>query len=125
MAPFNSGCNITDPQSLNGSATLPPLEAEEARTHLLQPPKPIYRFGGKLPTALAHLRDECRWVAWDYFWKVGRWTKPPFDPRTGRYASVSDPATWETFDEALAGMQRQELAGVGLVITENWWGQWL
>jgi hypothetical protein len=97
-------------QSANGAA---------ARAHLARPPKPAYRFAGELPTALAQLRDEPLWVAWDYCWKGGRWTKPPFNPRTGRYASISDPATWGTFDEALAGMQRHDLAGVGLVLTES------
>ncbi len=85
----------------------------------VRPQKPFYRFSGDLPTALAHLRDDARWVAWDYRWKDGRWSKPPFDPRTGRHASVSDPATWGTFDMAVRGMERHGLAGVGLVLTEN------
>ena len=56
---------------------------------------------------------------WDYRLKDGKWTKPPINPRTGRLASVSDPATWVTFDDALAGMERHGLAGVGLVLTED------
>jgi hypothetical protein len=86
--------------------------AENAR-----PAKPSYRFSGILPPALNHLRDQPRWVAWDYRWKNGRWTKPPIDPKTGRLADVSDPKTWATFDVALAGMQKYKLAGVGLVLT--------
>ena len=83
-------------------------------------PKPSYRFAGdELPAALEHLRHERRWVAWDYEWRNGRWTKPPRDPRTGGYASVADPATWGTFTEALAGTKRHGLAGVGLVLTDD------
>jgi len=78
--------------------------------------KPFYHFRGELPAALAHLRDQPRWVAWNYVRKRGRWTKPPIDARTGRLASVSNPATWATFDVALAGMERHGLAGVGLVL---------
>jgi hypothetical protein len=83
----------------------------------MRPERPPYRFNGKLPVALAHLRDQPRWVAWDYRLINNRWTKPPFDPRTGRNASVSDPKSWSTFDVALAGMKRHGYAGVGLVLT--------
>lgn len=82
-----------------------------------RPEKPACRFTGEIPPALAHLRDEPCWVAWGYVWKNGRWTKPPFNPRTGRPASISDPATWATFDVAVDGADRHVLAGVGLVLT--------
>ena len=119
--PLNGNAAPTSHQPWRRSqATEPPVEeAEEVREHFAQPPKPDYRFVGGLPAALAHLRDDRRWVAWDYRYRNGRWTKPPFNPGTGRYASVSDPATWGTFDEAVAGMERHGLAGVGLVLTEN------
>ena len=82
--------------------------------------KPSYRFrGNEPPAALAHLRDKRCWVAWDYRFKNGRWTKPPFNPRTGRLASVTNPKTWGTFDEALASMNKHGLAGVGLVLTRE------
>jgi hypothetical protein len=80
--------------------------------------KPSYRFRGELPDALAYLRDEPRWVAWDYRLRDGRWTKPPFNPQTGQFASVSDPATWGTFEQALAATRRYGLAGVGPVLTK-------
>ena len=80
--------------------------------------KPVYRFGGQLPAALVDLRDKPRWVAWDYVGKGNHWTKLPINPHTGRTASVSDPNTWATFDEAHAGMKQYGLAGVGLVLSE-------
>jgi hypothetical protein len=82
-------------------------------------PKPPYRFIGELPGALAHLRHIPQWVAWDYCPKDGKWTKPPFNPRTGRHASVSDRATWGTFDAALAGMEKYGFVGVGVALDEN------
>jgi primase-polymerase (primpol)-like protein len=82
--------------------------------------KPSYQFhGDKPPAALAHLRDKRCWVAWDYRLKNGKWTKPPINPRTGQLASVTDAETWGTFDEALACMKRHDLAGVGLVLTDD------
>lgn len=82
-------------------------------------PKPAYRFGGQLPVALADTREQPRWVAWDYVRKGNHWTKLPINPHTGRAASVSDPNSWSTFDQALAVMKRHDLAGVGLVLTEE------
>src|SRR5262249_45292286 len=84
-----------------------------------RPPKPSYLFSGDLPSALEHLRDELRWVSWDYVWKVKRrkWDKPPFNPITGEFALVNNPETWASFGAALAGMHRHKLAGVGFVLT--------
>jgi primase-polymerase (primpol)-like protein len=95
------------------------LPADREVSDDMRPAKPFYRFDGKLPAALAHLRDEPRWVAWDYIPKNNQWTKPPINPHTGRNASVSDPKTWGTFDEAFAAVKRYGLAGVGLVLTTD------
>jgi hypothetical protein len=81
------------------------------------PGKPTYRYSGHLCLALAPLRFTPRWVSWDSRLKGGRWTKVPINPRTGRAASVSDPSTWGTFDEALAAIQQFHLTGVGVVLT--------
>jgi hypothetical protein len=103
-------------QSQNGAtfaAAATPNDDDDRRTA-----KPSYRFNCEVPLALAHLRNEPRWVAWNYRWieKARKWTKPPLDPRTGRNASVGNPQTWTTFDVAVAGMERHGLAGVGLVL---------
>jgi hypothetical protein len=60
-----------------------------------------------------------QWVGWRHVLKNGRWTKVPVDPRTGRNASVSDPNTWGTFDEACAAIERFGLDGLGLVLTDD------
>src|SRR5262245_35207558 len=69
-------------------------ERDAMSTDNSRPPRPHYRFLGELPAALHFLRDRKCWVAWDYCWKRRKWTKPPFDPRTGEFASVGEPATW-------------------------------
>lgn len=60
-----------------------------------------------------------QWVAWEWKWVGGRFTKVPRNPVTGRHASANDPATWATFDAAFAFAQCQRLPGVGFVVTED------
>jgi hypothetical protein len=86
-----------------------------------RPPKPAYRFAGDAPPpALAHLRNERRWVAWRYEWRGGKWTKPPIAPATGRAARSNDSTTWGTFDEALTLVsRRKDLAGIGVMLTDD------
>jgi hypothetical protein len=43
-----------------------------------------------------------RWVNWQHELKGDLWKKPPLDPKTGRYASHSDPATWGMFEQAVS-----------------------
>ncbi len=45
------------------------------------------------------------------------WSKPPRDPRTGIKADKTDPAAWGTIYEAIDGMHRHGLAGVGFCVT--------
>jgi hypothetical protein len=85
------------------------------------------------PTALpvnaeaipAVLRERPQWVCWRWTWKrgsngrPGKWDKPPLDPRTLRLADSTDPATWATFEEALAAYQRGGLDGIGFVPVDD------
>ena len=71
-------------------------------------------------TIPSELRAIPQWVCWR--WKHvpeqrKPWTKPPVDPNTGQAASVTDPATWGTFETAIGAMRRLALPGVGLVLT--------
>ena len=71
----------------------------------------------KLPRALAHVRDERVWVCWRWFWNGKKWTKPPYragDPE--RYASTSDPATWGTYEEAVAQALAGKADGIGFAV---------
>ena len=71
-----------------------------------------------LPAAFVCFAPEPKWVAWRYHQRGnGKPTKLPVNPHDGRFASVSDPATWGTFEKAKARAKAGRLAGVGLVLT--------
>jgi hypothetical protein len=92
----------------------PPLASET------KPPRPAAPevCTENIPTAL---RERNQWVAWRYEWraKEERWAKVPISPRTGRYASSTDPATWTSFGEALGYHRnsRQATDGIGFVFS--------
>ena len=47
------------------------------------------------------LRERPQWVNWRAEERNGKMTKIPICPTTGDYASVSEPSTWTSFDEAV------------------------
>jgi hypothetical protein len=69
------------------------------------------------------LREIPRWVPWclEFDPKRDNWTKVPHDPGTWERASVTDPTTWGTFNEALdvcfGGAGRYD--GIGVVLTAD------
>jgi hypothetical protein len=69
-----------------------------------------------IPDELKQLEQ---WVCWDDRRRDEKWTKVPLDPKTGRAASSTNPATWGTFHQALDYYQRHDLAGIGFVFTPN------
>jgi hypothetical protein len=72
-----------------------------------------------IPVSLLSLR---RWVCWRWIWDQaadggkGKWTKPLFDPRTGRHASSNDTATWSDFDTVISHHRRGEYDGIGITL---------
>ncbi len=74
---------------------------------------------GSLADALARvpaeLKAEARWVCWRREERGGKATKLPVDARTGRMAKSTDPATWATFEDAVAAVGRWRCDGVGFV----------
>lgn len=66
------------------------------------------------------LRERPQWVAWRYVTRNGKQTKIPVDARAGNEASSTDPATWCSFEEAMAAWQRNlALNGVGFVFSPD------
>ena len=59
------------------------------------------------------LKDRRAWVTWRAEARAGRIIKPPYNPQTGRLASCADPATWASFEEALAACQGGDFDGIG------------
>lgn len=64
------------------------------------------------------LRDEPRWVVWAAEGPAGaKPIKMPYDPTlSDKRAKVNDPATWGTFDQAVAAFEEGGYAGVGIVL---------
>lgn len=69
------------------------------------------------------LRKLAQWVCWQAGPpdERGKFDKVPVDVHSGRLASTTDPATWSTFDEALAYYQAHggQVAGLGFVFAEG------
>lgn len=70
----------------------------------------------------AELQAVPHWLVWRYVWKPAKgngkakWDKPPFDAKTAKPASSTDPATWATFAAALAAYRRGGWDGIGFVV---------
>ncbi len=64
------------------------------------------------------LKELPQWVGWQLRVRDGRRTKVPVQPN-GRVASVSDPASWSSFEAVQAAYldQPSQFAGVGFVLT--------
>jgi hypothetical protein len=108
-----SACNSIAPRKHD-------VEAAEAR------PRAVQVNPDLVPAVLKTLR---RWVSWKWHRRRNskgrwRWTKPPVNPRTGRLASPTNPATWGTFDEAMAYLEAHpdKVDGVGFVLGDGWAG---
>jgi putative DNA primase/helicase len=76
-----------------------------------------------LPVNFEHipkqLRDCDHFVVWKYAIIDDEIKKPPLSPKTGRAASVRNPATWGSFQEAQSAYETGKFAGVGIVLTSN------
>lgn len=59
-----------------------------------------------------------QWICWRYE-DIGaaKPTKVPYDAKTGRLASVSDPATWSDFQTAVDAIQKGNYSGIGFVFS--------
>lgn len=72
---------------------------------------------GNIPN---EMRTYKQWVVWRYEDRdADKPTKVPYSPASNRMASVSDPATWGSFDDAVAAMETSWYAGIGFVLTDN------
>jgi len=60
-----------------------------------------------------------RWICWRYEQVGGEDKKPPYDPKTGEYASINESNTWGDFETALGAYQSGDYDGIGYVLTEE------
>jgi putative DNA primase/helicase len=71
----------------------------------------------RFETIPERLRVYDQFVVWNYARVDGELKKPPFNPKTGKPASIRTPATWGSFQEAQAAYGTGKYAGIGLVLT--------
>lgn len=63
-----------------------------------------------------------QWIVWRYEEQDGgKPTKIPYSAKTGAHASVTEPSSWTTFDDAVSTMARHPewYSGIGFVLTDN------
>jgi len=73
------------------------------------------------PNAIpAALREQPRWVAWQWERREDKWTKVPVNARTGSRAESDNPATWTDFETARNyAATRTNIAGIGYVFSAD------
>jgi hypothetical protein len=64
------------------------------------------------------LRQLQQWVCWRYEDRNGMPTKVPYSPDGLHHASIHNPATWGTFEQAVAGARSLTMSGIGMVLTD-------
>ena len=70
----------------------------------------------------AELKALPQWVCWRYeqpYKPGGKPRKVPYDPRTGKMASVTNSADWTDFATATALCRKEKYSGVGFVLTAD------
>ena len=75
-----------------------------------------------MTTALDELRALPQWVAFRLIpsqKRPGKTDKIPVNPHNGKNASVTNPETWGTYDQAIDRACSDELGGVGFVFTSS------
>ena len=75
-----------------------------------------------LPSALAPLTAERRWVVWRWAWLPDweRWTKVPYQPhKPAAKARSNDPSTWGAYETALALVEAGEADGIGFILHDS------
>ncbi len=62
------------------------------------------------------LKIRPQWVNWRYRMQGEKWTKHPYNPRTGRKASSTDLLTWSAFHHVYDAYKAGGYDGIGFVL---------
>ena len=65
------------------------------------------------------LKRHKQWVCWKSVRKGDKSSKFPINPNNSMAASVTDPETWGTFDQAVCTSQQNDFDGIGFVFTRS------
>src|SRR6266700_3141567 len=85
-------------------------------TQELMIPPPLEVNFAAIPEVLS---SRPQWVVWTYRMQEGEIKKPPFNPKTGKLASVTRPDTWGSLSDAQKAYETGKYAGVGFVLTQG------
>jgi len=86
-------------------------------THMIEQ-KPSFDTPLHPESIPVELKTRDRWLLWKLEQRAGKPTKTPYQA-DGRLAKVNDPATWTSFDTALAAYYRGGFSGLGVVLTDD------
>lgn len=106
-------------ENFDAAPPIQPIESEAS--HQASSNRPEYAPFTGLPDlpALGELKSRPRWVAWKWEERDGKPTKPPVNPRTGNYASTSNPSTWGSYELAARCAVERGLPGVGYILGDE------
>jgi putative DNA primase/helicase len=62
------------------------------------------------------LKVRPQWVNWRYALDREKWTKHPYNPRSGKKASSTDLLTWSAFDHIYDAYKAGDYDGIGFVL---------
>jgi len=67
----------------------------------------------------AELMIRPQWVGWksQFSQEKQKYTKPPFNPSSGRYAATDKPDTWSSIQDAIDAVPDFDFDGIGFVLT--------
>jgi putative DNA primase/helicase len=89
------------------------------------PAKPQTHNGNlaELPSALAPLTDETRWVNWSWELRKNKdgkqeWTKPPRRPLDRTFAKSNDRSTWGSYERAVHRWENGDADGIGVMLLD-------
>ncbi len=67
----------------------------------------------------ARIRGMRQFVVWRFVQVEDELKKPPFDPKTGRIASVAKESTWGSLAQARRAYDTGDYKGIGIVLTQT------
>jgi putative DNA primase/helicase len=67
--------------------------------------------------ALEQLKPYPCWVTWRRVYRNGKWTKIPYDPKTGSPADSTDRSTWSNYEQAAQVASNYD--GLGFVFCDE------
>jgi hypothetical protein len=69
------------------------------------------------------LIEKNQWIVWRWELRKGKWTKPPYNPNSGKCADSTDPNTWGTFDEVMEALYNgEDWDGIGFMLMPPYCG---